>query len=664
MATMGMAPVADDDEVVLHAEAPAARRVAVLDLRVPVAIAAGRRRGRYAAVVANSGAAAVDVAVSAQAPGGGPRARVFPPVLRLAPGEEHDVEVVLRPRRPLLLRGERQHAVALQARGTGATAAATSNVVLVQERLVPLWSWLLVGVLVAAAAFGLTRLPATRTVAVPDVVGAADAASAASALHDAGLRLDPVLRSRNAAGAAPGSILDQIPPAGTKVKRGERVSLLVVVTAQRSVAPVLDGLSVARAAAVLRAAGLTAGPVLPERSPPSAVVASQLPAAGQRVPAGTAVTIFVRGRTGADAAAGTQPAGPGDAQIPAVDGRPVRDYARAVAAAGLIPKVIRAVDPAPPGTLVAVRPRPGTPLRSGGAVRLLVAAGVPQVAFDTGAVVRLFDPRGERTTREASPPQGSAVEPSWTADGRRLLYRVGRRLLLVSARLSDRGRVLYDGADKYAAATFAPTAAASVLALVRRTGSDGDLCFATVGAGQLRPRCAADPRWDLGRQITWRPGGRELLVFGVRRGHPGEFGMLRYRSATPYSTDPRDWHGGLVTDASQPGHGVIAAAYAPNGYDVALVTNAGLDRFQLLLTRTDDLRAPGARALPLRACEVAWRPDGGELAVVQSDDGCATPVGQIVRVDPRAPRRVVTVSSGGRHPVYQPLTYAGPRGVS
>ena len=199
---------------------------------------------------------------------------------------------------------------------------------------------------------------------------------------------------------------------------------------------------------------------------------------------------------------------------------------------------------------------------------------------------------------------------------------------------------------------------------MRRTGGDGDLCFATVGAAALRPRCVADPRWDLGRQISWRPGGRELLVFGVRRGHPGQFGMLRYRTSRRSRANPRDWHGALATDASRPGRGVIAAAYAPNGMDVALVTNVALPRFQLLLTRTDDLRGEGARALPVRACEVAWRPDGGELAVVQSDDTCGRPLGQIVRLDPRAPRTTVTVSSGGRHPAYQPLTYSGPKGVS
>jgi hypothetical protein len=668
MATIGVPPVAGDGDVA--APAPVApvpvRPVVRLELHVPLSIASGRRRGDYSAIVTNTGVRATEARVAARSPDGRLRTDVFPSAVGLPPGEQRTIAIVLRPRRPRLLGGELDHSAMLELSEPEAGVAATRRVVFVQERLVPLWGWFVLVALLAAAAFGATRLPA-RSVTVPSVVGAPDVAAAQRALRVAGLRLDPQLRSRGAAGAAgaaPGTILDQIPAPGARAERGDSVSLLVVVGARRAVTPVLDGLTAAQAAAVLRTAGLTAGPALPERAPAGAVVASQLPAAGQRLPAGTAVTVFLRSRRAGDRALSPQPAGGQDARVPAVEGRDVNAYAGAVAATGLVPKVIRAVDPAPAGTLVAVRPKPGTSLTAGEPVRLLVAAGVPRLAFDNGAVVRLFDPRSGRTVREASPPQGTAVEPAWAPDGRRVLYRVGRRLLLVSARLGDSGRVVYDGADKFAAAAFAPGAAASVVALVRRTGSDGDLCFARAGEGDLRPRCAADARWDLGRQISWRPGGRELLVFGVRRGHPREFGMLRYRSARPFSTNPRDWHGRLATDASQSGRGVIGAAYAPNGSDVALVTNIGLERFQLLITRAGDLRSPAARALPLRACEAAWRPDGGELAVVQSDDACSRPLGQIVRVNPRAPRRAVTVSSGGRHPAYQPLTYGGPKGIS
>jgi hypothetical protein len=387
------------------------------------------------------------------------------------------------------------------------------------------------------------------------------------------------------------------------------------------------------------------------------------------VPAGTAVTTFVTaakaggaaapGAARADLAPGGRPV-----TVPAVDGRHVAEYVRAVAAAGLVPHVERIVDRRPPGTLVGVRPRAGQALAAGDGVRILVAAGVPRLAYDSGDVLRVFDPGLRRTVKEASPPVGKAVEPSWSPDGRRLLYRVGRRLLLVSARLADRGRVVYDGKTKYASATFAPAPADGVVALVRRSGDDGDLCFGRIGERTLAPRCIADHRWDLGRQISWRPGGRELLVFGVLRGKPGHFGILRYRSSVAFSANPQRWRGELVSDSTVLGRGAISAAYSPSGAQVAVVANVGLRRFQVFVTAADALRDFDAPALPVRGCEVAWRPDGRELAVVQSDDECGRPVGQIVRVDPKRPRAAVTVSSGGRHPVYQPLRYAGPKGVA
>ena len=637
-----------------------------LDLQVQPAIARGRMRARYRAVVTNSGSATVQAGLSVASGGGRLRADVLAPVVELAPGERYGADVVLRPRRPQLLRGETQHTVVLRARGEDASQAATRQIVFLQDRLAPLWLIALLVVIVGAGAAAVRLLP--DRVSVPVVTGAPDAATAERALRRAGLQLDPRLRSRTAPGVRAGTILDQIPAPGARAERGDRVSLLVALGARRSVVPALAGQSQAHAAAVLAGAGLSTGPVLPAGAAETSVVASQLPAAGARVPAGTAVTLVVRPArrgeppvrpgTGAPAPGGAPPV------VPAVKGRNVSDYASAVVAAGLVPKVIRAVDPAPLGTLVRVRPQPGVLARAGEHVRLLVSAGVPHMAFDTGRVVRVFDPRTGRTLREAAPPQGRAVEPSWTPDAKRVLYRVGGRLLLVSARLAQRGRVLYDGKTKYAAATIAPAPADGVVALVRRTGGDGDLCFAQIGAGRLAPRCTADRRWDLGRQISWRRGGRELLVFGVRRGRPGTFGILRYRSARPFSTNPAHWRGTVVTDTSETGRGAIGAVYSPSGRNVALITNSGLARFQLLVTPAGDLRVPSRRALPVRACEAAWRPDGEELAVVQSDDACTRPVGEIVRVDPRRPRATVTVSSGGRHPVYQPLTYAGPKGVS
>jgi len=226
------------------------------------------------------------------------------------------------------------------------------------------------------------------------------------------------------------------------------------VKARRAVVPDVEGLALARAMALVHTAELSAGSVLPA----GAIVASHLPAAGRRVAAGIPATLFARAET---------------------------TPAQAVAAAGLTPKLIRAVSPAPLGTVVGVRPAPGAALAPRATVRLIVA-------------------------------------------GRRVLYRVGRRLLLASATSSSAGRVVYAGPTRFAAAAIAPTLGAGVVAMVRRSGSDGDLCFARLGGGDLRPRCARDPRWDLGRAISWRPDGASCSCSACAAAGPGR----RARAAT------------------------------------------------------------------------------------------------------------------------------------
>jgi len=284
----------------------------MLDLQVQPLIAAARRRVHFAASVTSSGSTTVEARLSASGADAAMLATITPGRLLLDPGQTRTVDVSLRARRPRFAGDELSRTVLIRARGDDAgPVAAAREVVFVQQRALPAWAFVLTIVLVAAAAVAVTQLP--DRVSVPQVQGAPDVATAERTLRAAGLELDPQLRSRAAGSARPGTILDQIPGPGVRASRGDRVTLLVALGAGRAVTPELAGQTPARARALLRAAGLTLGPILP-----------------------------------------------------------------------------------------------------GGA-----------------AAVRVSDLRSGRSAREAAPPQGNAVEPSWSSDGRRLLYRVGRRLLLV-----------------------------------------------------------------------------------------------------------------------------------------------------------------------------------------------------------------------------------------
>lgn len=513
---------------------------------------------------------------------------------------------------------------------------------------------LLVLALAAVAIVVVRTVGTDHGVKVPAVIGEPDVATATRVLEQHGLSVAPEVSLRQTATVPPGSVIGQRPADGQRTDRAQPVALEVATGVGRVGIPDLRGKTAAAADAAVRRAGLSVGQISPRRTTAADRVALQIPAAFLSAAPGTPVAIFLS-PTASEAAGATGPVptvGAGS-RVPTLRGRSVLDATHALADLGLVPKVIRRVDAAAPGTLLGTRPAAGASVKPGAVVRLLVSGGTPHLAFDTGAVVRLLDPVTGKTTREAAPPQAKAVEPSWTPSGQQVVYRVGRRLLLASSKLGDSGRVLYDGPEQYVLPTFSQSIAHATIALVQRKNGDGDLCFAAVGRGRITPTCLPDNGWDLGRQVSWRKDGREVLVFGVRHKKSKRFGILRFRTTTPFSTKAANWHGSVATDISTPGRGAIAAAFSPSGGHVALVSNIGTPRFQLTITTPGALKHPRERALPVRACEVAWRPDGDEVAVVQSDDACQTQLGDIVRVDVRQPRRVVTVATGARHPSYQ-----------
>ena len=109
--------------------------------------------------------------------------------MSIAAGATRAADVLLRPRRPQLLRREQQHDAHVRVRSSDGAEAISRRVIFVQQRALPAWLLALLVPLAAGIVFGLGQLPDDAT--VPPVEGAPDVATAERALRSAGLRLDP-----------------------------------------------------------------------------------------------------------------------------------------------------------------------------------------------------------------------------------------------------------------------------------------------------------------------------------------------------------------------------------------------------------------------------------------------------------------------------------------
>ena len=150
-----------------------------------------------------------------------------------------------------------------------------------------------------------------RVVTVPAVVGL-PFGDAAHRLADSGLQAS--LGESRLSGEAPKStVLSQNPAAGSRVQRGERISLDVSAGQERSTIPTLAGKTRGEAETALHNAGLQVGQVTEEQSDRArGTVLSSQPHAGQVVPSGTGVDLVVS-------------SGPGELSLPDVVGRDLED---------------------------------------------------------------------------------------------------------------------------------------------------------------------------------------------------------------------------------------------------------------------------------------------------------------------------------------------------
>ncbi len=214
-----------------------------------------------------------------------------------------------------------------------------------------------------ALAFGFGTWLAVRVtvrsspeVTVPDLVGK-PADEATRALEGLGLAAEVIARRYDPRLDA-GEVITQIPGAGSETRPGRPVRLVVSLGARRATVPDLSGANQARAEGVLRAAGLSPGPVAQAPDPGTARgrVLGQHPAPGTEAAPGDRVSLLVS--AGAD--------GP-TYVMPDLSGRPA-----GAAAAALGRRGFRRVTVAGPGDapISATQPRAGFPVAPGDAVTL------------------------------------------------------------------------------------------------------------------------------------------------------------------------------------------------------------------------------------------------------------------------------------------------------
>jgi hypothetical protein len=149
-------------------------------------------------------------------------------------------------------------------------------------------------------------------------------------------------------------------------------------------------------------------------------------------------------------------------------------------------------------------------------------------------------------------------------------------------------------------------------------------------------------------------------VFATRNGG-ANFGLLAFTSNVPFSTQASQWgHGALETTASVAGQGVFAGAFAPNGKSMALVSNIGGNGFHLYIAPAGNFNLTPAEERPVDACQISWRSDSQELAVMQPSGLCQpTATGTIVAVNLSDPRNLTTLATQGAHPAWQPVPTGG-----
>jgi beta-lactam-binding protein with PASTA domain len=265
-----------------------------LELEVHPAIATGRRRGTFTCELRNLGNSEASVQLLAS---DAAQACAFelPAETLVQPAARKRETVGVRPLRTLLVGRSIDHRLQLQPSSPEVDPPPKATpLVYRQQAWVPWWVPLL---LVALAALGVALyLALPRKVTMPALIGAPTAFAAQQQLSRSGLSAHPQITTQLLARVAAGTVVGQIPRAGSVVAPSTPVSLVVAVAPATTVVPDLLGLQPAQADAVLSRVRLTLGTVSPSLNP-KARIDGQLPAPGTQLQQGASVNIVLAPQT-------------------------------------------------------------------------------------------------------------------------------------------------------------------------------------------------------------------------------------------------------------------------------------------------------------------------------------------------------------------------------
>jgi Tol biopolymer transport system component len=253
---------------------------------------------------------------------------------------------------------------------------------------------------------------------------------------------------------------------------------------------------------------------------------------------------------------------------------------------------------------------------------------------------------------------GLEKDPTVSPDGTRVAFtRDGKVFLADLSKPNSTPKALTSGDDHYADLAWAPTTDADVLAMDKATGTDTDLCFGVIEGGQMTPQCLTEADVRIGSAIHWATNGRSIFATGGKNPNTGEFGVVRWKTSTPFSSDPNDWGPGrFVTNTDTPNEGVREAVLSPDGKVLAAIARRGDRPFELFLTKPGNFALTNAKSTGVSACKVAWQPDSRGLVIVQADETCeGQAIGTLAHISVQDPTQIGDLKVDGDNPVFQPL---------